>query len=128
MEDKKETFNYTYSASEQDEIKRIREKYMPPEPHENKMDELRRLDRSTTKTAELVSLTLGILSALLLGVGMCCTMLPGWSDTMFIPGIVIGLVGICGMIGAYPVYVRMVKKKREKLAPEIMKLTDELMK
>lgn len=127
MEDKKETFNYTYSASEQDEIKRIREKYMPPEPHENKMDELRRLDKSTTKTAGIVSLTMGVLSSLLLGIGMCFTMLPGWSDNMFIPGI-IGLVGVCGMIGAYPVYVRMVKKKREKLAPEIMKLTDELMK
>ena len=30
MEEKKKTFNYTYSATQQEEIKRIREKYAPP--------------------------------------------------------------------------------------------------
>ena len=62
-----------------------------------------------------------------MGVGMCCAMFPGW-EQYFIPGIVVGVVGIIGVIAAYPIYNHMVKRKREKLAPEIMRLSDELMK
>ena len=49
-------------------------------------------------------------------------------DKLFIPGIIIGIAGIAGVGAAYPLYTRMVKKKRAELAPEIMRLTDELMK
>ena len=91
------------------------------------MEQLRRLDASSTKGATIVSLIVGILSALILGVGMCCTLLPGW-EPYFVPGILIGIVGIIGVISAYPLYTHMVKRKRAKLAPEIMRLTEELMK
>ncbi len=127
MEEKKETFIYTYSAKEQEEIKKIRDKYAPPTKEETSMEQLRRLDKSATKGATVVSLIVGIISVLLLGVGMCCTMLPDW-EQYFIPGIAIGLLGIIGVITAYPIYNHMVKRKREKLAPEIMRLSDELMK
>ena len=127
MEEKKETFTYTYSAKEQEEIKKIRDKYAPPTKEETTMEQLRRLDESATKGATVVSLVVGIISALLLGVGMCCTMVPGWAQ-YFIPGIAVGVVGIVGVIAAYPIYNHMVKRKREKLAPEIMRLSDELMK
>ena len=127
MEDKKETFTYTYSAKEQEEIKKIRDKYAPPTKEETSMEQLRRLDESATKGATVVLLIIGIISALLLGVGMCCAMVPGW-EAYFIPGIIIGIVGIIGMIAAYPIYARMVKRKREKLAPEIMRLSDKLIK
>ena len=90
------------------------------------MERLRRLDRSAAKGAAAVSLIVGIISALIMGVGMCCTMV--WGNELFIPGVLIGVVGIAGVIAAYPIYTRMVKRKREKLAPEIMRLTDELMK
>ena len=42
--------------------------------------------------------------------------------------IVIGLIGIAGVIAAYPIYTHMVKCKREKLDPKIMRLSGELMK
>lgn len=126
MVEKKETFNYTYSASQQQEIKRIREKYTPPTQEEDKMEKLRRLDASVTKLGTIVSLIVGIVSALILGVGMCCTMV--WADTLFIPGIFIGVIGIGGVIAAYPIYTHITKKQREKLAPEIIRLSDELMK
>ena len=127
MEEKKETFTYTYSAKEQEEIKKIRDKYAPQAKEETSMERLRRLDASATKTATIVSLGVGIISALIMGVGMCCTMLPGW-EQYFVPGIVIGIVGIIGVIAVYPIDTHMVKRKREKLAPEIMRLSDELMK
>ncbi len=127
MEEKKETFTYTYSAKEQEEIKNIREKYAPPTEKEISMEQLRRLDASATKGATIVSLIVGILSSLILGIGMCCTMVAGW-EQYFIPGIVVGVIGIIGVISAYPIYTHMVRRKRAKLAPEIMRLSDELMK
>ncbi len=127
MEENNKTFTYTYSAKEQEEIKKIRDKYAPRTEEESSMERLRRLDESATRGAAAVSLIVGIISALLLGVGMCCAMVPGW-EAYFIPGIAIGIVGIIGVISAYPIYTRMVKRKRAKLAPVILKLSDELMK
>ena len=128
MEEKSEAFTYTYSAKEQEEIKKIREKYTPPTPMKEKtsMEQLRRLDASATKGATVVSLATGIVSALIMGVGMCCTMV--WGNRLFVPGIVVGVIGIAGVIAAWPLYTQMVKRKRAKLAPEIIRLTDELMK
>ncbi|MDE6713524.1 MAG: hypothetical protein K2K20_07285 [Lachnospiraceae bacterium] len=125
MERKNEVFNYTYSASQQAEIKSIREKYIPPTEEDDKMERLRRLDRSVTKTGTAVSIIVGIISTLVFGVGMCCTMV--WEGLM-LPGIMIGIVGIAGIVSAYPLYNYVTKKQREKVAPEIIKLSDELMK
>lgn len=123
MEKNSNAFEYTYSGPQNEEVKKIREKYLPKE--ESKMDQLRRLDESTTKKGMACSLTLGIVSSLILGIGMCCTMV--WSDVLFIPGVVIGLVGIAGVALAYPLNRHLIKKERERLAPEILKLTTELM-
>lgn len=125
MEGKSEVFSYTYSASQQAEIKSIREKYMQPSEEEDKMEQLRRLDRSVTKAGTAVSIIVGIISALVFGVGMCCTMV--W-DGLMLPGIIIGVVGIIGIVSAYPLYIHITKKQREKVVPEIIRLTDELMK
>lgn len=121
-----ETFNYTYSAAQQDEIKKIREKYSAPKEREDKMKRLRRLDRSVTKPGTIVSLMVGIVSTLVMGTGMNMCMV--WGDKLFIPGIIVGVVGMIGVIVAYPLYSLVTKSRREKLAPEIIRLSDELMK
>lgn len=123
MDNINQTFVYTYSAPQQEEVKKIREKYMPKEV--TKLDQLRRLDESTTKKGLACSLTLGTVSSLLLGIGMCCTML--WSEIWFIPGIVVGLLGIAGIVLTYPLNNHLTKKERQRLAPEILKLSAELM-
>lgn len=117
-------FHYTYSAKQQEEVRNIRRKYAAPE--EDKMEQLRRLDRSVTQKATVAALIVGCLGALLLGVGMSCTMV--WTGAWFVPGIAIGCVGIAAACCAYPVYAHITKKEREKLAPEILRLTDELLK
>lgn len=121
MEEKQETFHYTYSAGQQAEVERIRSKYLPPQ--ESKLDQLRRLDRSATKKGSAVSIALGVAGCLLLGVGMCCTMV--WVD-WFVLGIAVGLAGILAVALAYPVYNRITRRERERLAPQILKLTEEL--
>lgn len=126
MENKNEneSFSYIYSAEEQMEIKNIRQRYMPKEM--DKMEQLRKLDQSATQKGMTVSLVVGIIGTLLLGIGMCCTMV--WEGIWFIPGIVIGIFGIGIVSLAYPLYDRITKKEREKIAPEIIRLTDELLK
>ena len=124
MEDEKETFTYTYSAKQQEEIQNIRKKYLPKE--EDKMEQLRRLDQSVTKKGTGISILVGVIGCLVMGVGMCCTMV--WMEHLFVPGVILGLIGIAILAAAYPLYKRIVKKEREKLAPQILKLTEELSK
>ena len=129
MENNQGTFTYTYSAQQQEEIKRIRKKYSAPE--ENKMDQLRRLDQRATQKAQAWAIAVGVIGALILGTGMSLAMteLSGFlgGTAMFI-GIPVGLIGIVLVALAYPVYVRTLKKERQRIAPEILRLSDELMK
>ena len=129
MDNKQETFNYTYSASQQEEIKKIRDKSTTPtqiEDKEDKMERLRRLDKSVTKPGTVISLIVGIISSLILGAGMSMCMV--WGDELFIIGIIVGVVGMIGIICAYPLYSSITKARREKLAAEIIRLSNELMK
>ncbi len=129
-----ETFNYTYSAKEQEEIKAIRQKYVAPEAVEDKMAQLRRLDAAVTQKATSVSLVFGIIGALMMGFGMSLTMtelgnvLGVYQGVSMLLGILIGIVGIVLVCLAYPIYNRIVKRERTRIAPEIIKLADELMK
>lgn len=61
-------FKYTYSAKEQDEIKRIRQKYQSQEG--DAMTRLRKLDASVTSKATVIALMFGIAGVLFLGTGM----------------------------------------------------------
>ncbi len=130
----KSGFTYTYSAKEQAELKRIRDKYTTPTEDEDKMARLRRLDASVTNTAQAVALVFGIIGALILGLGMslCMTdlgeILGSYKDMAMVIGIIVGVVGGILASLAYPIYNAIVKAKRKKIAPEIIRLTDELMK
>ena len=120
----KDSFSYSYSAKEQEEIKEIRAKYVPKE--EDKLERLRRLDAGVTRKGTIAALTLGIAATLVLGFGMCCVLV--WADRWFIPGVVIGILGIVGAVLAYPLYVHITKKERARVSGEILRLTQELLK
>ncbi len=127
--DNKENFKMTYSAEQQEEIQSIRKKYMPAE--EDKMEQLRALDAGVTRKATAISIVVGVVGALVLGVGMSLAM----SDfgkligELAVPvGSVVGFLGIGILACAYPLYNRILKKEREKIAPDIIRLTDELLK
>ena len=130
----KNRFTYTYSAREQAELKRIREKYAQPTEVEDRMARLRRLDASVTNTAQAAAIALGVIGALILGFGMSLIMtdfaeILGLGEaTAMVIGIPVGVVGGVLASLAYPIYNAIVKSKRKKLAPEIIRLTDELMK
>lgn len=128
----KETFVYTYSAKQQEEINKIRNKYV--EQKEDKMEQLRRLDASVTSKATMKSIIAGVIGALILGMGMSLIMtnlnefLNLSKELSMILGLVLGIIGI-GLVGiAYPVYTTTLKNERKRIAPEIIRLTDELTK
>lgn len=126
-------FEYTYSAKEQDEIKKIREKYIKKnDDSTDKMEQLRRLDEGVTKKASSAALAAGIVGAIVMGTGMSFIMTDIVSSlgnaVAVLLGIIIGAAGMVGVITAYPLYNRIIKKERKKIAPEIIRLTDELMK
>ena len=119
-------FEYTYSGEEQEEIRKIREKYTPPEERQTKLEQLRKLDAGVTRKGTVVAITVGTIFTLIMGIGMCCCMV--WTDQLMIPGIVIGIVGLLGVAAAYPLYLHITKKERERIAPEILRLSEELLK
>ena len=125
-------FKYTYSAKEQEEIKKIRQKYVVQE--EDGMTRLRNLDAQATGKATMMSLVLGIVGALVMGTGMSLIMteLAVVLGMTYMGSLVIGIVaGVLGMILvalAYPVYKKILKREREKIAPEILRLSEELLK
>ncbi|MBQ2933673.1 MAG: hypothetical protein IJE02_03550 [Clostridia bacterium] len=119
------TFVYRYSAKENDEIQKIRQKYLPCE--ENKFKELKRLDYTVQNAGRMESLCVGIGGALIFGIGICLAMQVIASGLLFkILGILIGIIGTAGMLIAYPIYCKTFNKTKGKLAPRILKLAEEL--
>lgn len=129
--DNQESFSFTYSAAQQQEIESIRKKYLPKE--ESKMERLRALHRYAGQKAQAWAIALGVIGALIMGAGMSLAMtdlaeiLGVGADMAMLIGIVIGVVGMALLALAYPVYNRVLDRERQRIAPEILRLTDELL-
>ena len=127
--DNNQSFEYTYSAAQQQEVAAIRKKYLPPE--ENKMEQLRKLHNSASQKAQAASIAIGVVGTLIMGTGMSLFMTElgaALGGLAMVLGIIVGIVGMILVALAYPVYNRVLKKERERIAPEVLRLTDELLK
>ena len=117
------TFNYNYSAVKNKEVESIRKKYMPRE--ESKLDTLKKLDLRVQSAGMIEGLSLGIVGALVFGIGMCffLDVFAGaaWTSALFM------IIGTLIMIPAYPIYRRIARKTKEALVPEILRLSEEIM-
>lgn len=91
----------------------------------SKVVALQKLDAKAKLPANIFTYTLGIISALLMGVGMCLSMNVIGSGTtgMFVLGVIIGLIGM-GI--NYPVYKKILVRGKQKYAFEIMELAKEI--
>lgn len=118
-----EKFTYSYSASQKAEIEAIRRKYLPRQ--ETRMEELRRLDSAVTKKAAAVAIAWGTLFALIFGGALSLSL--EQSGTLLLAGIALGLPGLIGMLLSYPLYVRLERRGREKIAERILAISDELL-
>ena len=122
MENK--SFTYSYSAARNKEVESIRRRYMPRE--ESKLEKLKRLDCRAQNAGVIESLCIGIIGVLVFGIGMCFFL-----DVFAGSGELTAILMICGtllMIPAYPLYRRISRKTKARLAPEILRLSEEIMK
>lgn len=115
-------FTYSYSAKEQQEIEQIRQKYIPKT--ESALDQMKKLDHHVTQKATMIAIVFGTLSTLILGTGMCFSMV--WSQHLFYQGIIIGLIGIIGIGVTMPLYRYVLKNERRKIADRIFQLSQQI--
>ena len=111
---------------------KIRTQYM--EKQSTELDARRALDAKVKRPANIFSYVFGSLGVLALGFGMSLFMSELGENIGFphiaslIVGIFAGLLGGAFACLAYPVYNLVLRRERKKIAPEIIRLTDELMK
>lgn len=122
MEKVKEQFEYTYSAEQQAEIEKIRSKYLPKA--DDRLERLRKLDESVTKKGTMVGITLGIVGCLLFGAGLSLVLVIG--EEMVVASVLLGVPAIVAMVVAYPLYKMITEREMERIAPQILALTEEL--
>ena len=104
----------------------IANEYAPKDT--SKVVALRKLDAKAKLPATIFTYTLGTISALVTGVGMCLSMkvIGNGSASMFVIGVIIGIIGFLGMGINYPIYKKMLKNGKQKYAFEIMELAKEI--
>lgn len=122
-----EEFNYTYKAisdRERREIESIKNQYEPPKTEEGKLQRLRRLNSYVNNSALIISLVLGICGTLIFGTGLALVL--EWGQILF--GIIIATISLPLIIIAYPVYKMVLKRNKKKYGPEILRLSEELLK
>lgn len=92
-----------------------------------KVKQLKKLDAMAKRPAMIFAYIFGVLSTLILGVGMCLAMEVIMSGVVaMVSGIVIGLLGILGCAINYPIYKKILANGKTKYGSDIMKLAKEI--
>ena len=116
-------------------VQKIRTQYT--EKEHTQLDSLKALDKKVKRPANTFAYLFGTISALVMGAGMSLTMNviePGTcmgltiSENMMLPGVIIGVIGMLLAIANYPIYKRILSSRKNKYAPEIIKLSDSIVK
>jgi len=111
-------------------VQKIRTQYT--EKQHTELDELKALDAKVKNPANIFAYTYGCISAIIMGAGMSLVMtdigaIIGLTSAM-IPGIAVGIVGMGMALTTYPIYKGILNGRKKKYAPEILRMTEELMK
>ena len=118
MEDKKFT------------VEKIRSQYT--EQAQTSLDALKALDRKVKKPVNVFAYIYGSIGAVIMGAGMSLIMtdigaILGLRETM-VPGIIAGVAGLIMSCTTYPIYKNILNSRKKKYAPEILKLSEKVMK
>ena len=108
---------------------KIRTQYMEKESTE--LDALRELDRKVKRPANVFAYVFGSVSAIIMGAGMSLVMTDIGATigiaSAFVPGIVIGVVGLGMALLTYPMYKAVLQSRKNKYGAEIIALSDKIM-
>lgn len=107
---------------------KIRTQYMEKEATE--LDELRELDAKVKRPANIFSYIFGSFSAIVMGAGMSLVMTDigskiGLSNAM-VPGIVIGVAGLAMAALTYPLYKKILDRRKKKYGEKILELSEKI--
>ena len=117
------------NRNEQQAAARIREHYT--EKQSTELDTLRELDAKVKRPANVFAYTFGSISAVIMGAGMSLIMTDIGAaigiTSALVPGIAIGVVGLCMALLTYPMYKGILGSRKKKYGAEILKLSDKIM-
>ncbi len=104
----------------------IANQYAPKDT--SKVVALKKLDHQAKRPSEIFAYTFGTLAVLVLGFGMCLSMgvVGGDTQTSFVAGIIIGILGLIGVGLNYPIYKKMRANGMQKYANDIIVLANEI--
>ena len=103
----------------------IAKEYAPKD--NSKIIALKKLDHKAKMPAIIQAYSLGIISSLIVGTGMCLAMqviAQGTGAVIF--GIIIGIIGFVGCGINYPMFVKNLEKGKARYAYEIVQLAREI--
>ena len=110
-------------------VQRIRAQYVEKTP--SKVDALVALDKKVNRPANVFAYVFGSVGAIVMGAGMSLVMteigsILGIANAMPI-GIAVGVVGLAIALVNYPIYKKILNSRKKKFAPEILRLSEEIM-
>lgn len=96
----------------------------------NDLDTLRALDAKVKKPVNVFAYTYGSISAIIMGAGMSLVMtdlgtILGLGSTL-IPGVIIGIVGFAMALTTYPIHKKILNRRKQKYAPQILALCQKI--
>lgn len=93
----------------------------------SKVKQLKRLDKWIRKPAIIFAYTFGIVSSLIMGLGMCLSMkVIGTGTLCFIIGLVLGIIGIVGVSINYYIYSKILARRKKENANDVLLLAQEI--
>ena len=97
-------------------------------PRDNsKIVALKKLDNRAKLPAIIFAYSFGIISSLVVGIGMCLAMqVLGSGMASMVMGIIIGIIGFIGCGVNYPIYKKKLEEGKAKYAYEIVELARQI--
>ena len=110
-------------------VQKIRTQYT--ETKHTELDDLKALDAKVRKPANVFAYVYGSLSAIIMGAGMSLVMtdigaIVGLANTM-VSGIIVGILGMGLALTTYPIYKKILSRRKKKFAPRILALSEQLL-
>ena len=110
-------------------VQKIRTQYTEKEHTE--LDELKELDAKVKRPVNIFAYIYGSISAIIMGSGMSLVMTDlgaslGLGSAMG-PGVLVGIIGMAMALTTYPIYKKVLNARKKKYAPQIMKLSEQIM-
>lgn len=98
--------------------------------NDSKVLALKKLDKRVKEFPMVMTISIGVISTLILGTGMSLAMgaIGGATDVSFVAGIILGIIGIIGMVINYPIYKRVLVKRKSQYAGDIIRLANEIVR